>query len=114
MTQEPKLTQEQLAAVAYAEAVRQASDRLKARTFEDVEKWVAGEKILNTPIPAQMQAVSMVAAAAVYAAVKQISGAQRDMAALTILRGISETVRDLLNLEARVRADVGQQTERAQ
>lgn len=105
MTEQP-LTQEQLAAAAYADAVRQASERLKARTFEDIEKWAAGEKLRNTPLAAQMQSVSMTVAAVIYATVKPISGAQRDVAALTMLKGIGDTVRDLLILGPAPRNDV--------
>jgi hypothetical protein len=98
------LTNGALVAAAYAEHVRAASERLRGRRLEDIPKWTASERIRNTPIAAQLQAASTVFAQAVHDIVTPISDAQRDHAALAVLKGISDMVQQILELEAKVRA----------
>lgn len=104
MSQDGELTEEELRLLAEVDARKATAERLRGRTFEDIEKWLIGEKLRNTPITMQLQAIEINVSAILLAAVSPIAFHQREQAALMLLQGISNNVRDGLQLRTIARA----------
>lgn len=87
-----QLTPEQIKQAAYEEELRQCCARLEARQFSEMKLFLAGERLRDTPIAIQMQAVSATCASMIAAAVAPIAEHQREAAALTMLKGLGDMV----------------------